>query len=470
MNATEIVRQLAATERMPVEAIEAARADRAALVPEFVRGVEKIVAGEGESESDNALFWIFHLLGEWREKTAYRPLAALLRLPGYEIEEILGDATADTSHRVMAAVFDGDPTPLYDIIRDPDADEFVRSRMCEALAMVTLRGELPREQTVQFLRACFSELEQENSFVWEGWQNAIAMLGLVELVPLVKQAFEREFVDPQWLGFADFEKDLHEAVSGAGPLALGADREFELFGDTVEELSTWAFSEPESETLEDSGFEPEPWERRERRGRGGDDRVVWSSRDGPAVNPYKGVGRNDPCPCGSGKKFKKCCLGKIDAPRRAAPWAPEPRFGADADFDDGLSDDGVFSDHQTEYDPLIAPDPQQWLAMDEDERIGLVMDFHREARISLPNENVHAVLHVTVENQIAEGDALPVRRTVNRLMAEGLDRHDAIHAIGMVLIGHLNDLMKQGRVEGDPTLPYFVELERLTAEEWRRSG
>ncbi len=23
------------------------------------------------------------------------------------------------------------------------------------------------------------------------------------------------------------------------------------------------------------------------------------------------VGRNDPCPCGSGKKFKKCCMGKI---------------------------------------------------------------------------------------------------------------------------------------------------------------
>jgi preprotein translocase subunit SecA len=25
-----------------------------------------------------------------------------------------------------------------------------------------------------------------------------------------------------------------------------------------------------------------------------------------APNPYTGVGRNDPCPCGSGKKFKKC--------------------------------------------------------------------------------------------------------------------------------------------------------------------
>ena len=23
-------------------------------------------------------------------------------------------------------------------------------------------------------------------------------------------------------------------------------------------------------------------------------------------DPYAGVGRNDPCPCGSGKKFKNC--------------------------------------------------------------------------------------------------------------------------------------------------------------------
>lgn len=31
----------------------------------------------------------------------------------------------------------------------------------------------------------------------------------------------------------------------------------------------------------------------------------------PVENPYKNVGRNDPCPCGSGKKFKKCCIDKV---------------------------------------------------------------------------------------------------------------------------------------------------------------
>ena len=36
-------------------------------------------------------------------------------------------------------------------------------------------------------------------------------------------------------------------------------------------------------------------------------------REGPApvrITAPK-VGRNDPCPCGSGKKFKNCCLGKV---------------------------------------------------------------------------------------------------------------------------------------------------------------
>ena len=27
-----------------------------------------------------------------------------------------------------------------------------------------------------------------------------------------------------------------------------------------------------------------------------------------ATNQNRSVGRNDPCPCGSGKKYKKCCL------------------------------------------------------------------------------------------------------------------------------------------------------------------
>lgn len=34
-----------------------------------------------------------------------------------------------------------------------------------------------------------------------------------------------------------------------------------------------------------------------------------NAKEKPYLAPSK-VGRNDPCPCGSGKKFKKCCEGK----------------------------------------------------------------------------------------------------------------------------------------------------------------
>jgi hypothetical protein len=31
---------------------------------------------------------------------------------------------------------------------------------------------------------------------------------------------------------------------------------------------------------------------------------------GPIRNPGSRIGRNDPCPCGSGRKYKQCCLNR----------------------------------------------------------------------------------------------------------------------------------------------------------------
>ncbi len=36
------------------------------------------------------------------------------------------------------------------------------------------------------------------------------------------------------------------------------------------------------------------------------------------------ISRNDPCPCGSGKKYKKCCLQHIDEQHKGnEPWVDE---------------------------------------------------------------------------------------------------------------------------------------------------
>lgn len=90
--------------------------------------------------------------------------------------------------------------------------------------------------------------------------------------------------------------------------------------------------------------------------------------------------------------------------------------------------------------------------------------------IEQPNVPVHAVTHAIVEAQIAEGDALPVREKARQLMVQGLDRHDAIHAIGSVLLRHLHDIGTGTVTEADPNRRYFSALRRLTARQWLRSG
>lgn len=39
-------------------------------------------------------------------------------------------------------------------------------------------------------------------------------------------------------------------------------------------------------------------------------KVVFRPKEGRAWNPLSGYPRNEPCWCGSGKKFKKCCLNE----------------------------------------------------------------------------------------------------------------------------------------------------------------
>jgi hypothetical protein len=118
------------------------------------------------------------------------------------------------------------------------------------------------------------------------------------------------------------------------------------------------------------------------------------------------------------------------------------------------------------YDPSRPVDPKQWLALDEAVRLDMILKYHRRAGVDLPNPQIHAHFHFIVETQVAMGDEIPVRATLQRLMAEGLDRHDAIHAIGYVLSGHIFDLLKGEIVDADPNPAYFAALEKLTAESW----
>lgn len=123
------------------------------------------------------------------------------------------------------------------------------------------------------------------------------------------------------------------------------------------------------------------------------------------------------------------------------------------------------------YDPEVTPSREDWLALDEGERIVLAEWYHRDARIRLPRaaRTLHATIHVVVENQLAENDER-VNQALARLMKEGLSRHDAVHAIGSVVAEELYDAMNLKDTAESLRARYYAAIERLTAAVWRDIG
>jgi hypothetical protein len=66
------------------------------------------------------------------------------------------------------------------------------------------------------------------------------------------------------------------------------------------------------------------------------------------------------------------------------------------------------------------------------------------------------------------GQPPPVRNTLERLIQEGIDRHEAIHAIASVLSEHMFELLR-GTVTHFDAAAYSAALESLTVESWRKT-
>lgn len=119
------------------------------------------------------------------------------------------------------------------------------------------------------------------------------------------------------------------------------------------------------------------------------------------------------------------------------------------------------------YDPDKAPDPGEWLGLDEQERIRLALSYHEVARIKVPSIKAHAVIHAVVENQIATGFG-PSCRAIERLQKQGLTRHEAVHAIGNVLATFIHELSTaEGASRDDFQARMNTAIETLTAAKWR---
>jgi len=138
---------------------------------------------------------------------------------------------------------------------DKSKDEISRSVAGESLVQIVQNYPKQREKCVNILTDFLKQANKTTPALNDLVVNYLVDLNAIEKIDIIKRAFEREIFDVQ--GFA---------------------RDFRDFEDVEV-----AFGIKEKRT------KPYPWVKQ-------------------FIKHVK-IGRNDLCPCGSGKKFKKCCLG-----------------------------------------------------------------------------------------------------------------------------------------------------------------
>lgn len=284
--------------RLPEQAIAHAVREPGLISEDVLRLLAAAAEGAPLTEREaSLLFWGVHILAAVRDRRAYLPFMRLLRRPSDEVDRLLGDAVTATMPKIVAGLFDGDADVLFALLAEHDWDEFLRQALFGALAFLTAEGRIDRAATVQFLKRFDEErLAPPEDVTWSGWEDTIALLGLRELVPRVEAAWSdgrtvEDLIESDW-----FFDTLARAEAEPNDRSRFARQHLGYIENVAAELN-WV-GDPAEAGLDDAEAELEDLEALD----------AWPEE--PARNPFRDVGRNDPCPCGSGKKFKKCCLGK----------------------------------------------------------------------------------------------------------------------------------------------------------------
>ncbi len=284
---------LATELQLPEAAIAACTLRFAEAGPTLRAVLARAADGEALGEDDAMLlFRGLYILGARRDAQAFAPLLRLLRRPDEEVEWLLGDAVTIGLARIVAGVFDGDAEALFAATAERALDQFIREALLGAAAFLAWEGRIAGEAMVRFLERFYEErLADDDDMAWIGWLESIALLGLRPQAPLVERAWQEGRIPEGVLERKHFAADLARAEAAPDDIARFEEANRGYIEDVLEALAWTRRSDgDEAEELPPSD--------------------AWPTTVEPAVNPWRHVGRNDPCPCGSGKKAKRCCLAR----------------------------------------------------------------------------------------------------------------------------------------------------------------
>ena len=296
MSPDEIMRDLGRDDIFPKAAMAVAGRNRKAMVPVFRSLLARLrvqSASEVTYADSNAVAPVCHLLAEWREASVLRYFLEVMRRPERDLRHLLGGTMSEASPRIVLGLFDGDLSPIIEIIEEREAYDFARCHLFGALALIAHAHPDNRPEIEAFVRKFGSDYLDAPADVLMGWIHAIIDLGLEDMTELVRDVIESGLIPEFYCRFSDFHDSLQKSLATENKVGNPLVREG-LIIDAIAELSSWhCYSEEHFARQRMSQLQS----------------VLQAAPSAVSgKRTIAKVGRNAPCPCGSGRKYKKCCF------------------------------------------------------------------------------------------------------------------------------------------------------------------
>lgn len=285
MEVQEILSRLERNEgHFPRSAVREAVAHRDEIIPPLLEVLESTARDPQSFARDQhrmIQIYAMYLLAQFRETRAYPLLVQMFSAPGELPFDLAGDTVTEGLDSILASVSDGDMTGMASLVENERANEYVRSAALKGLVTLVACGKRSRDEVMAYFKGLFRTLERTYSLIWDSLASRCTDLCAEEVREDLRRVYEQELIDP---GYIEWEH-IEGALGAAKEAAMKALKErYRLIDDVEKEMSWWACFEENKRRYP-----------KVKRG--------W---DTPIPKAAK-VGRNEPCPCGSGKKFKKCC-------------------------------------------------------------------------------------------------------------------------------------------------------------------
>lgn len=291
----------------PRAAIAFANSHRAELTPHLIEALERLAVNPSLADDESYVLHLYamHLLASWRDPRAFAAMVALGHHDEDTVEAMLGDTVTETYGRCLASVCGGDIAPLKALFEDTQASHWARNAALDAMAVRVLEGDGSRDELVTYLTTQGdAQAERLRAHgrgeldVMDCIVSVASDIGALEMLAQINGWFDAGWLDEMIISKAHFGnavvRSFETCRSSAGVNIKGYVTDVQadlgwLAGFVEEPAKRQQFVEAMS-----------PLEMK---------LPVEIKQGASAVKPVRAeakVGRNDPCPCGSGKKYKKC--------------------------------------------------------------------------------------------------------------------------------------------------------------------